>query len=239
MYKAVIIDDEPDCVEVIHLILQQYYPTMIQPYLFTEPLEVIDNIAQINPDILFLDINMPHIDGFQLLEKLMPFTFKVIFTTAYDNYAIKALRFGAIDYLLKPISINDLNASIAKFLISTKDLGYSESIIKEPKIAIGNSDGIIFQKLMEILYCQSFDNYTIFNIEGGKKIVASKTLKEYEMILSDYGFCRVHNSYLVNLSRIDKYIKSDGGYLEIGEDKVPVSRSKKMEIAKLLDEISL
>ncbi len=238
MVKVVIIDDEQFCVEVIETLIQSHFTSLSIVGLFDDPLIAVEKIPSLHPDLIFLDINMPKLNGFELLDKLMPFSFQVIFTTAYDTYAIKAMKYGALDYLLKPISAEDLKVTLANVIA----IGDSKSKIgvhsipsnKVRKISIVNSDGIIFQSVDEILYCEADNSYTTFYIANGKKIIASKTLKEFETVLQNESFYRVHNSFLVNLNHVDMYVKADGGSVVVHGQKLPISRTKKEEFIDLI-----
>jgi two-component system, LytTR family, response regulator len=237
MIKAAIIDDELFCVEVIETLLEQNFPNVKVVKAFTNPLEAIEEISMLDLDILFCDIAMPEINGFEVLDILMPFSFKVVFTTAYENHAIKALKYGAIDYLLKPISAEDLKECMLKVFPSViSDRKLRENIIgpKFKKICINNLEGLIFQPIHEILYCESDNSYTTFYISNGKKILASKTMKEYESILVHHGFYRIHNSYLINLEYVEMLGKSDGGYVLIQGEKIPISRTKRDEFLDII-----
>jgi two-component system LytT family response regulator len=236
--RAVILDDEQNCIDVVEAILLQHYPMVDIVGQFTDPLKAIPFIQTQPVDLLFIDINMPVLNGFEVLDRLMPFTFRLIFTTAYDSYAIRALRYGAIDYLLKPIAAEDMLQTMQRFL---EDRRKSEASVRMTsadtprKIAISNSDGMIIQPVREILFCEADNSYTIFHLTNGKKFVASKTLKDFEPLLQGLGFFRIHNSYLVNLEHIQLYTKSDGGQIRIQDQLLPVSRTRKEEFLVALE----
>lgn len=236
MIKAAIIDNELFCIEVIETLLMDNFPNVQILQTFHNPLEAVEGLQNIDIDVLFCDISMPELSGFEVLDRLMPFSFKVVFTTAYENHAIKAMKYGAIDYLLKPISPDDLKECMLKIfpaiLKEKKDKEVNADLPK--KICITNSDGIIFQAINEIAYCESDNSYTTFNLVNGKKILASKTMKEYENILIRYDFFRIHNSYLINMNFIEMYVKSEGGVVIINGDKVPISRNRKEEFLKAM-----
>ena len=189
------------------------------------------------PDVVFLDIQLQRETGFDLLTKLKEINFEVIFTTAYTEYAIKAFKFSAIDYLLKPIDIEELKKAVARVekrvsnnitgrltqLVQNLKQGSSENY----KIALPTLDGLVFVKINDILYCEASSNYTqIFTSE--EKYLVSKTLKEYDDLLSDHNFFRIHNSYLININSIKKYVKGDGGYVVLNNNtSLDVSKRKK------------
>ena len=238
MIKTVIIDDEKFCIEVLESLLNAHYPDIQLAGTFTNPAQAVSFIQAQPPDLVFLDINMPGLNGFEVLDRLMPFTFKVIFTTAYDNYAIKAMRYGAIDYVMKPIAAEDLVGTMTRVLEEKRktDLALvknERSAIR--KISIVNSDGMLIQAVRDILYCEADNSYTIFHLTGGKKVVASRTLKDFEPILLPCGFFRIHNSYLINLEHVELYTKSDGGQVKINKVFLPISRTRKDEFLAELD----
>ncbi len=242
MLKAILIDDEPNCLKMLEWELQNSCPNV-------EILELCDSgkaglkaIRQHKPDVVFLDVDMPYMNGFEMLELLEDIDFEVIFTTAYDEYAVKAFKINAIDYLLKPIDEDELLAAVQK--ASTKiemqqQLPRNTSVerpIKNiiRKIALPTFEGLVFAEVDKIIYCQSDNNYTKIFLKGDKDLFISKTLKEMEEVLGNYHFFRVHNSFVVNLNEIKHYIKADGGYLVMSnEGKVKVSRNKKDALLQL------
>jgi len=187
--------------------------------------------------------------GFDLLKQLEPVDFKVIFITAYDQYAIKAIKFSALDYLLKPVDPDELTTAIAKaekLLINelNQQLGALEDNIldkdrSKKKIILKTFDHIHLVKLIDIVYCESNDNYTNFHMLNKKKILVSNTLKEYDEMLTDSGFFRVHKSFLINMSHIDRFDRSEGGYIVLSnETRVPVASRKKEQLLELFNRIS-
>ena len=238
MIKVVIVDDEEFCVEVLETLILTHFSALTIVGAFTDPKKALESIPHLEPDLVFLDINMPRINGFELLDRLMPFSFRVIFTTAYDSYAIKALKYGAIDYLMKPISGEDLKETLSKSvsLFSTQNEGPKliPSSVYKKRISIVNNDGMLFQPIDEIAYCEADNSYTYFHLLNGKKIVASKTLKDFESILDGHQFYRIHNSYLVNLNHVEMYIRADGGSVVVNGMKLPVSRTKKEEFVNVI-----
>ena len=238
MVRVVIIDDERFCVEVIETLIHSHFTSLTLVGIFDDPLEALHNIPQLHPDIVFLDINMPGLNGFELLDKLMPFSFQVIFTTAYESYAIKAMKYGALDYLLKPISVDDLKQILPK-VVSINTIKSNEATHfgnKTKKISIVNSNGIIFQSIDEIAYCEADNSYTTFHLTNGKKIVAAKTMKEFETVLQNESFYRIHKSYLVNLHHVEMYVKSEGGSVIVNGAKLPISRVKKDDFINVIQE---
>lgn len=207
-------------------------------------------ISELKPDLLLLDIEMPFKNGFDLLSEIPDRTFDVIFTTAYDSYAIRAIKFSAIDYLLKPVDPEELEDAIGRVLEKKMHNSYQpqlqienlldnlKSINKQNfKLSLPTSEGILFIPIEEIVRCESDANYTRFFFkDGAKPVVVSKTLKEFEELLSDYGFCRIHNSHMVNLKFIRRYIKGEGGTVVMQDGtEVEVSRRKKEIFQKALE----
>ncbi len=238
MINTVIIDDEKFCIEVLESLLSTHYPDIQLLGTFTDPVQAISFIQAQSPDLVFLDINMPVLNGFDVLDRLMPFSFKVIFTTAYDNFAIKAMRYGAIDYVMKPIAAEDMVGTMNRVLEEKKKADaarYKREGSTTRKIAIVNSDGMLIQNVNDILYCEADNSYTSFHLASGKKVVASRTLKDFEPVLLPCGFFRIHNSYLINLEHVQLYSKSDGGQVKINEVFLPISRTRKDEFLTELD----
>ena len=196
------------------------------------------------PDVVFLDIQINEGTAFDLLEILGDVDFKIIFTTASDEYAIKAFKLSAIDYLLKPIDIDELKSAVGKLSsINRDDYQLLTSNIKEIKksnkrLALHSQDKIEIVEVGNIIRCESNINYTNFFFENGKTMLVTKTLKEFDKILSDFGFYRVHQSHLINIDHLKEYIKIDGGYLKMKDgSSVPISTRKKSSVLKLLQGI--
>jgi two-component system, LytTR family, response regulator len=215
--------------------------------------EAISLIKKTPPDLVLLDIEMPFKNGFDLLAELPERTFDVIFTTAYDSYAIKAIKFSAIDYLLKPIDSDELIYAINKTIEKRQKSEHQpqlqinnllenlKSINKQNyKLSLPTFEGAFFIPIEEIIRCESDANYTRFHLRNEEKsILVSKTLKEYDELLIDYGFCRVHHSHLINLKYIKKYIKGEGGVVVMVDGtEVEISRRKKEIFQKSLDKFA-
>lgn len=206
----------------------------------------INMINERKPDLIFLDINLGDGTGFDVLEKVGFKKFKTVFLTAYDQYAIKALKINALDYLLKPLNKVELTEVIHKINLHEEQM---QEQIKEllnqvreksapKKVTILSSDGLILYDIEEIIRCQSDGNYTIIYFKNKTKIISSKTLKHFDDMLSDLGFHRIHNSHLVNLIHLKRYINSDGGYLKMTDDsEVPISQRKKTQVLTILESL--
>jgi len=247
MIKAIIVDDEPNCCETLATLLERYCPQVKVADICYSGQSALASIIELQPDIVFLDIEMPHMNGFELLEKLQAINFKLIFTTSYDQYAIKAIRFSALDYLLKPIDREELQNAVKKAM-QTLDRPVPqqfEALLQKwrksgnggQKIALPTMEGLQLIAIDQIISCESDRNYTTLYLKEKKKMIISRPLKEMEELLEDYSFLRVHHSYLVNLKEISKYIRGEGGYLVMSDgSSVDVSRSKKeLLISKLQD----
>jgi two-component system, LytTR family, response regulator len=238
MIKTIIIDDEPYCCETLEIMIGKFCPELTVAAVLHSGAEAIEALAQFSPQLVFLDIEMPYMNGFEFLEKVHFINFALIFTTSYDQYAIKAIRFSALDYLLKPIDREELIQAVAKVSKSLQSptelqlelLLQKFNVPKTPikKIALPTMEGLQMVEIDAIISCSSDSNYTNFFLKNNKKLTASRTMKDVEDLLSDYSFLRVHNSFLVNLNEIHKYIKGEGGYLVMSDGtNIDVSRSRK------------
>jgi len=245
MITATIVDDEPYCCESLVTLLERYCPEVKVLDICYSGADVLRSFKEKKPDILFLDIEMPHMNGFELLEKLSEIDFKLIFTTSYDQYAIKAIRFSALDYLLKPVDREELQKAVQKALSQTKyPLPQQIEILLQKldhptipvnKIAIPTVEGLQMIFVESIISCNADSNYTVLFLKNKQKIIASRSLKEIEELLEDYSFARVHHSYVVNLNEVEKYVKGEGGYLMMSDGTtVDVSRSRKEMLLKKL-----
>lgn len=245
MIKAIIVDDELNAIRSLKWEVEKFCKDIEIIDSFTNPIEAISAINYLKPDCIFLDIEMPEMDGFQLLNNLEYKNFDLIFTTAFDNYAIRAFKANAIDYLLKPIDTDDLLTSVAKIKKNKakNTLGIDlESILKslvpaktKKKVPLAFSGKTVFVNSEDIMYCKSNGNYTDIFFKEKKKEVLSKKLKDVELLLKSENFFRVHKSYLVNVKCIKEFIKSDGHYLVLENDvTIPVARLKKNELLDFL-----
>jgi two-component system LytT family response regulator len=244
--KAVLIDDEDNCLKVLAWEIKQLFPEIEILALCNSPQAGIEAIQTHQPDIVFLDVEMPHMSGFDMLAQLPDYKFDVIFTTAYDAFALKAIKVSAVDYLLKPIDEDELKKAVEKVKARKQEnLGeqqveflmqrIKESLSKGAQhIAMPTFEGLEFIELEDIVYCQSDSNYTRIIRKSGSNLIVSKTLKDVELLLPEERFLRVHQSYTVNLNHIRKFVKAEGGYLVMSNnDEVRVARSKKELILKL------
>lgn len=247
--KTIIIDDEPKARDNLKLLLSEYCPNVNILASEGNIKDAIASIKKYQPNLIFLDVQMQGETGFDLLEKIETITFEVVFTTAHHEYALKAFKFSAIDYLLKPIDIEDLKSAVQRAIkrngeqmgrrmeIASNTLDQNKSSFN--KIALPTSEGFVFIVKDDIVRCESTDNYTNFYLTDGTKVLVSKTLKHFDEILSPHGFFRVHQSHLINLSHLQKYHKGEGGYAIMSDSSsVMVSRRKKTEFLDCLSRIS-
>ena len=248
MIRAIIIDDELDCIQSLENELTYHCKEVDILGRYSNPKEGIKGIHQHKPDVVFLDIEMPVINGFELLELIPNINFDVIFTTAYDNFALRAFKVCAVDYLLKPVDPDELKTAVSKlqkrpegfdakghfnFLLQHLEEAEQNNV---KRIAVPTFEGLDFIQLQDILYCESDGAYSIIHFISGSKSVISKSLKYLEDILAHYRFFRVHKSYIVNLDYVIKYSRGPGGTLKLTNgQEIRVARSKKDELLSLFD----
>ena len=236
--RAIIIDDERHSCDALQMLLDKCCTQVQVAAICHSANEGLKKIIELRPDLIFLDIEMPYMNGFQMLEQLPAINFEIIFTTSYDQYAITAFKFSALDYLLKPVDREELEKALQK--VSKKinppvsqQLEILLQKINQPtlaiqRIALPTMQGLEFVPVESIISCSSSNNYTEFFLKDKKKLLVSRTLKETEDMLADHSFIRVHNSHIVNLNAITRYVKGEGGYLVMADGStVDVSRSRK------------
>lgn len=245
MLKALIVDDEKKARDILLFHLENFIPEITQIETAASVSEALDRIKSFQPHLLFLDIVMPQQDGFDLLDALDDWNFDVIFTTAHDQFAIKAIRFSALDYLLKPIDPDELRDAVNRHLENRKNPPKQHELYRnfvdnlrapregEFKLAIPTSEGTYFFRTLDIIRCQADSNYTIFHLTGQRRFVSSKTLGEYESVLQMHGFLRVHKSHLVNLEFIDNFLGKDFIRLH-DKTEIEVARRRKDEVKAAL-----
>jgi two-component system LytT family response regulator len=248
--KALIVDDELSAIESLKWELNNYCKEIKVIDSFTNPVEAISAINYLKPELVFLDIEMPEMDGFQLLHELKYRQFHLIITTAYNQYAIQAFKEDAVDYLLKPVDPDELKKAIDKVRnrldSSPEQLErlVEKLLQKEPdnltdKVPLALSDRVVMVDKSDIMYCASDGNYTHVMLKGETKYLLSKTLKVVESILNDPQFVRVHKKYLVNIHYIKEYTRGDGGYILMENAKeIPVSRMHKESLLRALHIVS-
>lgn len=244
MIRAVIVDDEQKAIDSLYWELSAFNNEIEITKTFTNPEDAIKYLNTHDLDCLFLDINMPTMDGFQFLDKLSKRDFAVVITTAYNEYALKALKHEAIDYLLKPVDSDDLALTITKIKKhNSNNLSISkiEEVLvnfnknfNQKRITINTDGKLIFLETDQIIYIESEGNYSTFVMTDNQKIVVTKKLKEVNAILPENHFFRIHNSYIVNLNKIKEFIKHDGYVVMQSNDKIPVARQRKSDFLEKL-----
>lgn len=236
---AIILDDEKSACQLLNSMIDQYCPNIEVLLVTQDPIEALEKIENLEPDILFIDINMPKMSGFEFIDNMKGFTGKIIFTTAYDNYAIQAFKYAAFDYLLKPIHVEQLENTVQRLSNQTVKKDDSSSInqllavLNQEKtkssevLAVHHNGDLQFLNKNDIQFFEASSNYTMIYCDKDKH-VSSKTLKEFENLLDDTVFIRVHKSFVVNVKFIERYSPKDGGHLILKSGSViPFSRRKR------------
>ncbi|MGZ3871463.1 MAG: LytR/AlgR family response regulator transcription factor [Mucilaginibacter sp.] len=238
--KAIIIDDEADAVNLLQLQLAKHCPQIDDIITYTSPLRALEDIELLKPDFLFLDIDMPVINGFELLQKLLPFRFAVIFITAYNHYAIKAFKFNAVDYLVKPIDTDDLVAAVERaqkeHLLTDRRLNILQRQIQgEPinKIAISTHTGVTFIELNDIVYAEADSNYSTLIMVNGSRFIISKTLKDMQDLLEESHFLRIHRQYIINLNHVQHLDRTRSTMTMVNKAELPVARTQKDKLFEM------
>jgi two-component system LytT family response regulator len=245
MIKAILIDDEEHCRETLAIQLEKYCPEVKLLAQCSSAAQGLQAITDYHPEVVFLDVEMPLMNGFEMLGKLPEIAFEVIFTTGYDAYAIKAIRFSALDYLLKPINKDELIKAVSKISrVRQNPLSQQLDILMQKldhkpvvlqKIALPTLEGYELIPLAHIIQCESDSNYTYVYLKNGKKIIVSRSLKDIEELLEGHSFLRIHHSHLVNLNEIVRYVRGEGGYVVMSDNtSVNVSRSRKEILLKAI-----
>jgi len=244
MLNAVIVDDESKAIQSLSWELTNFNEDIKIIKTFTNPKDALVFLKTNTPDCLFLDIQMPTMDGFQFLEKLTNRDFAVVITTAYDEYAIKALKHEAMDYLLKPIDSDDLSDTIQKIIKFNSRIINSNKFEKllldinkkqsNEKITLNTDGKLIFLKTKDILFIQSDGNYSTFFLTRNQKLVVTKKLKDVNNLLPEHEFFRIHNSFIVNLNKVKEFLKTDGYVVMESNHKIPVARQRKSDFLEKL-----
>jgi two-component system LytT family response regulator len=237
--RTVILDDEPDSISLLKLQLSANCPTVDVVGTFTNSSKALLEIENLQPHLLFLDIEMPVLNGFEILDKIIHLDFSVIFITAYNQYALKAFRFNALDYLVKPIEIDSLVQAVAKAeKIAKPSLDQLTMLQKqlrgEPasKIAVTGQNGISFIDLNEIIYCEASNNYSKLILTEGRQFLVSKTLKDVQDVLEQEHFLRVHRQYMVNLNHVKQLNRNEGVITMDNGDHIPIARNQKERLVE-------
>ncbi|WP_289040876.1 LytTR family DNA-binding domain-containing protein [uncultured Zobellia sp.] len=246
MLKAIIVDDEKHCQDRLLLLLKTYGTVEVQEVASSFE-EGLDAIKRYSPQVVFLDIQLHNKTGFELLQAVPSINFEVIFTTGYDNYALEAFKFSALDYLLKPIAEDDLHTALEKLKkkISLQEISQKMEVLFQnlegqktsdfQKIAVPTVDGLSMIAIKDIVRCQSDINYTHLYLKDDKKLTVAKTLKYFEALLDKHHFYRTHQSHLINLACVDKYVKGKGGYALMNDGShIEVAVRRKEDFLKKL-----
>jgi len=245
MLKVLLVDDEQRATDALRLMIIKTIPEISEVMVCNDAREAAEKIHVFQPGLVFLDIQMPHLNGFEVLEKIPNKNFKIIFTTAYNEYAIQAIRYSAFDYLLKPVDMEELQAAVHRFLEGQEDYKQQYDLLKnimhnmkassseEFRLALPTKEGVHFLLPNDIIRCEALGNYTRFYVTSGKNYLISKTLGEYDTLLTPQNFIRTHKSHLVNKKFIS-FIDHDGFAVLKDNSKVEVSRRRKEEVMEAL-----
>lgn len=247
MINAILIDDEISGLEALQLAIGKYCPDVSVAGAYNSPEQGLEAIRRQTPDLLFLDIQMPQMSGFDLLQRASPANFEVIFVSAHDQYAIKAIKFSALYYLLKPVDVDELLHAVSKakerMMTKTAPFQY-QSVINNiqlrsgniEKLAVPSSEGLDFYNTQDIIYCKADGSYTQLMLRNQHQVTVCKNLVDFENLLAFSGFCRVHHSYLINMRHMQKYVKGEGGFVILSDNHcVDISRRKKEEFLAILN----
>ncbi len=237
--KTVIIDDEPNAVEFIYSVIGDHCPELEVVGKAYNVTGGIKKIEELKPDLVFLDVEMPNGTGFDLLSHFPEKEFDVVFITAFNHYAIKAIKFSAVDYILKPLNIGEFIEAVKKVLqkrsvsstFGNENFKVLMENLKSPipsRLAIPTADGMEYLNPKEIIRIEADRSYSWFFLAGSRKILVSRNLKEFQDLLSDRYFFRSHNSHLINLKYVRKFVRKEGGYIEMQDgEQIPISRNRK------------
>lgn len=245
MLKALIIDDEPRASGILELMIGRFVPEIERSWCCNDARQAAAMIHDLKPDLVFLDIRMPYMDGFEVLNRIRDKRFKIIFTTAYHEYTLQAIRFSAFDYLLKPVDVQDLINAVQRYLTSRDELNFQPEQLRNVlanlqtntpeqfRLAVATKDGIHFFLPPEIVRLEAMGAYTQIHLTGKRQHLASKSLGEYEELLGEHGFVRTHKSHLVNRVFVS-FLDHEGFVVLRDGTRVEVSRRRKEEVGRLL-----
>ncbi|MFN8142803.1 MAG: LytTR family DNA-binding domain-containing protein [Bacteroidia bacterium] len=235
MIKTLIVEDDPISEEILKDLVEQCDSTVKVTDSCGSVKQAIKKIEKLDPDLVFLDVELPDGSGFDLLKKIGTINFEVIFITSHDKYALEAIRHSALDYLVKPIRLNDLKISLKKVERRLEKKSQKKEAKREArllnKLAVPTSDGLSFLPIEEIIRIQSDRNYTDFHLTQKRKVLVTKSLKEYEILLEEYGFVRIHHSHMININHIVKYVKGEGGYVVMIDEALLMFREERKMIS--------
>lgn len=235
--RAVIVDDEPDSVKLLQTEIQKHCPQVDMIGSYTNPQKALVDLEQLSFDLLFLDIEMPLMNGFELLEKILHINFSIVFITAYNQYALKAFRFNALDYLVKPFESAELMEAVSKAQRRLKPSMDELAVLKkqmrgEPinKIAIPGSNGVVFIDFNEIIYVEANNNYSKLVLTDQRNFTISKTLKDVQEVFEERHFLRVHRQYLINLNCLKQFNRNESMLTMNNGDVLPIARTQKEKL---------
>ncbi len=241
MFKTLIIDDEAHARESLSKMLSLNCPDITILGTASSANEAFEKITKLKPDLIFLDVEMPNGTGFDLLTRFSKPTFKVIFVTGFDQYALNAIKFSALDYLLKPINAKELVEAVEKAsnqLPNQNGLGDLKNLLstlqnprsRKNKLAVPTQQGLEMIEIQEIIRCEAANGYTIIHVQDGKPMLSSRDLKTYQELLEDYDFFRIHDSHLIAHFHVQKVLNEDGGVVVLtNEVKLPIARRRKSD----------
>jgi two-component system, LytTR family, response regulator len=243
--KTILLEDEPNSLNLLQHLLRKHCAVEVEIIgAFEDPVAGLEAIRHLKPDLVLLDIEMPKLNGFEVLERCLPLSFRVIFTTAYNQYAVRAFKFSAIDYLLKPLIVEDLVAAVRKAAQSALAVDARQVEVLQQfnptrsgvanRMVISTVEGLVFISVNDIVHCDSDGPYTHVHLIDGEKILISKTLRDVEELLRYDFFFRAHHSHLINLQHIKKFIRSEDEALMTNGKRIPVARSRKAEFLELV-----
>lgn len=231
--RTVLVDDEPDGIEQLQLLLSAY-PQIDVIATFTNPLKALDQLEMLNPDLIFLDVEMPQMNGFDLLERIRHLRFNVVFATAYNEFALKAFRFNALDYIVKPINQEEISEVIAKadrqYTIHETQLQQLRQQLRQghiSKIAIPGQHQVTFVDIKDIVYAEASGNYTLIVLRDGKQHLVTRKLKDLQDVLEEQFFLRIHRQYIVNLNMVKSFNRNENMLTMVTGNAFPVSRSQR------------
>ena len=237
--RTIIVDDEHDSIKLLQLSIEKQFPQVHIVETFTSSPKAASKIVELEPDLLFLDIEMPVMNGFALLEQLAPVSFAVVFVTAYNEFAIKAFRFNALDYIVKPVNTEELKEVFNKVEKQKKLQAGQLNILQQQfkkgsitKIAIPGQTGVTFIDLKDIVFIEASNNYSNLVLRDNRKLLISKTLKDIQGVLEEQHFLRIHRQYIINLNEVKHFNRNDGLLTMVTNDVLPVSRLQKDKLVE-------
>lgn len=237
--KAILVDDEPDSIRLLTVTIEKHFTQVEIIASFTNSQKALEQIPLLKPELLFLDIEMPLMNGFDLLERLLPFKFGVVFVTAYNEFAIKAFKFNALDYLVKPVSPDDLKDVIAKVekqkTLEAEQINILQQQFRKgriTKIAIPSHTGVGFIELKDIVFIEASNNYSNLILSDGRKLLISKTLKDIQGVMEEQHFLRIHRQYIINLNEVKHFNRNESLLTMVTNDVLPVSRFQKEKLVE-------